>query len=228
MEVKKIAHFSLSMLLLAALPACRKATKQETPATCPAPKEQLNVPMAHRGDYDGSMIFDEAAEELILEEDVLAAIPEDSTLESERQILASYEPADALSFEEPELTFEEPNEKEELAAVIYFPYDKEAPLPDQDENVQLALAKAKEIVKEGKKVACKGHACEWGSHCRVRNMPLSMKRAEGIAHQLTHNEEIPAEAIKVFGVGSEEPVVFEHTKEGQAPNRRVEIYALAS
>ena len=57
-------------------------------------------------------------------------------------------------------------------------------------------------------------------------MILSNDRARSLADTL----QVPDDKRTVLGLGYEEPVVIQDvkTKEGQAPNRRVEIYPIAA
>ena len=111
--------------------------------------------------------------------------------------------------------------------VVYFPYDSKEPAAEQKELLKLTANKAHELIKEGKTICCKGHSCQWHG-TRAYNLALSNSRAHTIANYLEKEAHIPKEKIKIFGVGTEEPVAFENSKEGQAPNRRVEVYALAA
>ena len=215
----------LFVILVATLPACRNPFKACTTRCKSIPQKQAeSVQMPTAMPKEDALIFDESAEELVLEGDEMFgdAVSTPATTSGDAFVTQFNEDM------EPEIDFDDAPGKEQLAAVIYFPYDQDKPTPGQEENMQKAIVKAQEIVAEGKKVACKGHACEWGERCKVRNIPLSMQRSEKVAEYLAANGNISKNAIKVFGVGSEEPVSFEHSKDGQSPNRRVEIYALAA
>lgn len=123
-------------------------------------------------------------------------------------------------------SLEQLDTKDELQ-VVYFPYDSKEPAGKQQELLHMIAQKAQETVKEGKTICCKGHSCQWHG-TRAYNLALSNSRAHTIAGYLEKEAGIPKEKIKIFGVGTEEPVAFEDSKDGQAPNRRVEIYSLAA
>lgn len=59
------------------------------------------------------------------------------------------------------------------------------------------------------------------------NMQLSEKRAESVFHFL-RNEGVAQERMIPLGVGPDEPIADNGTKEGRAKNRRVEVYILPS
>lgn len=68
-----------------------------------------------------------------------------------------------------------------------------------------------------------GHTSQVGS--RAFNLALSLKRAEVVAEALVA-EGVPRSALRMRGVGSDEPLVPERTEEDRARNRRVEIEML--
>ncbi len=214
MITKKIKK--VSFLLLASgivlLPGCwwRKNKGVSSPIIVHPKNDIIDVPLTNN--YEKTLVFDNAIEELFLEDEPCSLAQNTASIGTES--------LDEINLEEVDAN--------DTTALVYFPYDKELPGPDQGENLKVAAAKAQEILKEGKKIVIKGHACEWGARCRVRNLPLSMKRAQWMAEHLVKNANIPAESIKIFGVGSEEPVSLEHSKKAQSANRRVELYGLAA
>ncbi len=60
------------------------------------------------------------------------------------------------------------------------------------------------------------------------NVPLSQKRAESVSSYLKSCGVSSSQIQNVKGFGSENPVASNDTKEGQAQNRRVEVYLYAS
>lgn len=60
------------------------------------------------------------------------------------------------------------------------------------------------------------------------NIPLSQKRAEAVSTYLKTCGVNAAQITNVTGYGSQNPVASNDTKEGQAQNRRVEVYLYAS
>lgn len=60
------------------------------------------------------------------------------------------------------------------------------------------------------------------------NLPLSQKRAEAVSTYLKSCGISSTQIANVTGYGSQNPVASNDTKEGQAQNRRVEVYLYAS
>lgn len=205
------SHSLLLVVMAVLLPACKKEQKK----TVRPGHEQLLMPMAYNS-HDSVSIFDEDVEAFVLEEDSLES-PFDKAFETDFS-LAHNAPIQ-------DFTLEQLDTKDEMQAV-YFPYDSKDPLPNQKESLKKVAQQAKELYENGRVICCKGHSCKWHG-TRAYNIALSMNRAHTIANYLEKEVHIPKNRIKIFGVGNEEPVAFEDTKEGQAPNRRVEVYALA-
>lgn len=109
--------------------------------------------------------------------------------------------------------------KHPQAHTIYFDYDSDQIRPDQSNALKQMKKDIENWQKEGKKIVFKGHACKWHGTSSY-NLALSNERAQHVAHMC----KLPTEKCKVFGVGNEEPVVFDNSKNGQAANRRVEVY----
>ncbi|MBI2775350.1 OmpA family protein [Candidatus Dependentiae bacterium] len=121
------------------------------------------------------------------------------------------------------LALGELDQNDEDVLVVYFDYD--SPKVRDDQKAKLASVK-KQVdtwVDEGKKVVVKGHSCTWHG-TKDYNLALSNQRASDLAQTLVGDS--AKGNVKVFGVGNEELAAFENTFEGQAPNRRVEIYAI--
>jgi outer membrane protein OmpA-like peptidoglycan-associated protein len=126
--------------------------------------------------------------------------------------------------EEVNFTLQEAKQHPELATnVVYFDYDSTHMRADQKDVARNVSKKVDQWVKQGYKVVFKGHSCKWHG-TRSYNLALSGKRAQYMADLC----KVPKDNIKVFGVGNEEPMTFENTKEGQSENRRVEIYPIAA
>ncbi|MGB8468078.1 MAG: OmpA family protein [Candidatus Babeliales bacterium] len=110
------------------------------------------------------------------------------------------------------------------AETIYFDYDSDAIRADQKAKLSAVQKKAAQWVAEGKTVVVKGHSCQYP---RGRSGAHKIALSNNRAHRTAQLCKVPAEKCKAFGVGEEEPAVFENSKDGQAPNRRVEIYCVA-
>lgn len=121
-------------------------------------------------------------------------------------------------------SLDEPKQEPGLETqVVYFDFDSTDMRNDQKNSVNNVISKIKQWEKQGYKVVCKGHSCKWHG-TRAYNLALSQQRAQCMADLC----KISKNAMKVFGVGNEEPVSFENTMQGQAPNRRVEIYPISA
>lgn len=90
------------------------------------------------------------------------------------------------------------------------------------------LAKFAQVLNNNKDcdVAIFGHTDSTGND--GINIPLSVNRANSVKDYLTSCGVATAQIKSVEGKGSSEPVASNATKEGQAQNRRVEIYMYAS
>lgn len=108
---------------------------------------------------------------------------------------------------------------------VYFEYDSTELRNDQEANLQEVKTTVKEWVNQGHKVAFKGHACMYHGTSDY-NIALSDQRARQLAGVVGHELDIPQTMIQCFGVGSNEPLVLSDSKEGNSPNRRVEVYPL--
>jgi outer membrane protein OmpA-like peptidoglycan-associated protein len=138
------------------------------------------------------------------------------------------ENADVDALNQPtQLAWQEPtNNPDSQMESLYFEYDRPDLTKDQQARVSQVKSRVDEWIKRGDTVAFKGNCCRWGKNCNTRNFPLSNDRAYAAVDLCGIDRNNPQ--IKVFGVGSEEPVVFdESSKEAQAPNRRVDIYPLS-
>jgi outer membrane protein OmpA-like peptidoglycan-associated protein len=178
-----------------------------------------DMPLA-MNNSDMVSVFDDDVEAFVLEEEGLESPYDDSFNNDVRMAYNQPEPTVQ------DFTFEQLDTKDEMQTV-YFSYDSKELGPEQKESLKTAVQKAQELYQAGRTICCKGHSCKWHG-TRAYNLALSMNRANVIADHLEHEAKIPRNHIKIFGIGNEDPVALEDTKEGQAPNRRVEIYALAA
>jgi len=132
----------------------------------------------------------------------------------------------AQNNQELDISWEESTHLKDEIRVVYFPYDSTQPLENEKLAMEDLTKKAQEIYNNDRMVCVKGHSCQYHG-TDAYNVALSMKRASTIKENLVAAG-IPESHLKVFGVGNEEPVSFDSSLEGQAPNRRVEMYALAA
>jgi len=59
------------------------------------------------------------------------------------------------------------------------------------------------------------------------NLHLSERRADTVVRYLTENDHIPLVKIHVLGLGEDQPVADNHTRDGRKQNRRVDIRIMA-
>jgi outer membrane protein OmpA-like peptidoglycan-associated protein len=109
--------------------------------------------------------------------------------------------------------------------VVYFDYDSTKVRKDQQKQLAAVKEQVNNWVQKGCKVVFKGHSCKWHG-TKDYNMALSNQRAGELAQLCLSDDTV--EQAKIFGVGNEELVTLDTSFEGQAPNRRVEIYALSA
>ena len=55
------------------------------------------------------------------------------------------------------------------------------------------------------------------------NLQLSQRRADAVVRYLTENDHVPLVRIHVLGLGEDEPVANNHTRDGRKENRRVDV-----
>ena len=108
-------------------------------------------------------------------------------------------------------------------ALLHFAND-EATLPSQAVEAVRVVARGLKAYAGSYELTVTGHTSSRGG--RVHNRELSRRRAEAVARVLVA-EGIPAERVKAEGMGPDQPIADNATKEGQARNRRVEILVKA-
>lgn len=197
----KITGFLLAVLLLAGCGNKKKiSTTGEETFTSDLPLGQGNC-------QSQSSIFNEDIEAFVLEEDH----PETAY---NHQL-----PQNQLDF-----TWEEHEVKNNKKQVVYFDYDSSAVKPEQESVILTDIQEKRELAKKGYNITFIGHSCKWHG-TKAYNLALSERRAQTIADYY-EKAGIDRKNIKVIGIGDSEPVTLENSKDGQAPNRRVEISAL--
>lgn len=210
---KKI--FAMLLVVLLCTSGCRKKTKKIVQVSdCQAVPEYVTLPQQSDDAISTLSFFEDDIDAFVLaeEDEMHHAIPGT---------------ADPMKTE---LAWQESNQEEKLlddSLQVYFGYDGRKPLPNQKVSMDDVGKKAQDWVKKDMTVVCKGHACLWHG-TDAYNTSISAERARQVALSLEKKFNIPASRIKVFGVGNEEPVTLENSLEAQAPNRRVEVYAIAA
>lgn len=109
---------------------------------------------------------------------------------------------------------------QEEKQVFNFDWDSSQIRKDQEPVLAADIAHKKAAALAGRKLEIVGHTCRFGT--KAYNLALSEKRAHAIADRY-EQAGIPRSNIKVLGIGSEELIAFDPSREGQSPNRRVEV-----
>jgi len=109
-------------------------------------------------------------------------------------------------------------EKVTFSAGAFFDFDKSVLKPEGKTTLQNLVAQLKNTDIEV--VVATGHTDWTGSD--AYNMKLSMRRAKAVKAFLV-SRGIPEERVFVEGKGERNPIADNHTKEGRAKNRRVDI-----
>lgn len=104
-------------------------------------------------------------------------------------------------------------------AVLHFANGK-ADLPAEGVQAVGKVAQSLKAYKGKYTLVVSGHTSSVGK--LAFNKALSLRRADAVAKVLTEAG-IPAASIRTEGVGPDQPIADNKTKEGQARNRRVEI-----
>lgn len=195
-----------------------KSPKAWIPKRTKKDEKKVNMPLS--GDKDKSTkvsFFDSTVEAF---EDMESFVLEQEAADARSHVMV----AQNNTASDADFTLEEhtPTVDKETQ-VVYFDYDSSAVRKDQKGHVKAVQDKIAEWAKKGYKVVFKGHSCLYHG-TPIYNAALSNDRAFAVAKMFDLKEDV----VKVFGVGNEEPVVFENTIEKQAPNRRVEIYPIAA
>jgi len=166
-------------------------------------------------------LFDDGVDAFIFADDAQHAM--NAPIDNEHLVLAQEEQPAQLDF-----VWDDMEPAMHKMHKVQFEYDRaQLTQAEHDHLVHDVGPWAQEMYKSGRKICIKGHACLWHG-TSAHNLALSNSRAHSVGTLLAQEFNIPSSHLQVFGVGNEEPIVFENSQEGQAPNRRAEIYALAA
>jgi len=205
--------FTLSLVLLSLLAGCggKKTTIPEQP------EQSLTMPLSNNPKEKTMLSFFDDEKIPAFEEVETFVLDEDSPKQTNQKLAQAGN--ESFNLEEPKHSVD----KEKC--VVYFDYDSNSIRNDQKATIASLKKEIKKWIKQGYKVVFRGHSCHWSPKAdSVYNMILSNERARSLADML----QVPEENRTIVGLGYEEPMVLEgtRTKEGQAPNRRVEIYPI--
>lgn len=200
----------LMVMAIALAGCCRRKDRCKTDCDVKTRKNRssnvVDMPVnKHAKNKVKTQLFDENVDAFILDEDSVSVADNDQG----------------------GISWQDAQERTEIAQTIHFDYDKANLTAKEKEQLAAQVEKIKELTQEGKTVVLKGHSCMAGKATAAYNLALSNDRAHKAADVLA-KAGVPKDKMKVFGVGYEEPTVMEETitREGQAPNRRVEIYTI--
>ena len=207
------------IVLVSILAGCGGGKKQEV---AKKPTETIEIPLGETKKESTMLSFFE--DDVNAFEDVETfVLDEESSIKEDQPKMAQ---ADGKENESVDL--QEPTQQvDKDMRVVYFDYDSNEMRNDQKETMKSLKKDIKAWTKKGYKIVFRGHACRWSPQGdSIYNMVRSNERADTLAESLgvAENKRL------VLGLGYEEPIIIEDklTKEGQAPNRRVEIYPIAA
>lgn len=202
---KKFLALALVLLLV---PACRK-TSQYTPAPAVAGEPTLGTEKAEYDEELGAFVVKED------ENKFSAAVASDASKEEELTAIGS----------EPTAGDAQTDSARYGLKNIFFEFNKYR-VDDLRQDQRPVLEHDVEIVKsladKGYRISVEGHACNSAGSTEY-NMMLSEDRARAIADYFKRHG--VRGDISTVGHGSEHRIVESGTREQQAPNRRVEVYA---
>lgn len=208
---KKIFMATVAAIIVG-LSGCggRKKEKSTTSRHTTQVASAINMPLAQDEKHPQVSFFDEDLGEFESSEPFVL---------DEQSVRAEQEESLTVAVQEPE----EDQDKDSL--VVYYEYDSTQIRPDQQAQVAQVKNQVKKWLDDGMKVVFKGHSCKWHGTADY-NVALSKQRASSLAQVCIADAD--EQGVKTFGVGNEELIAFENSIDGQAPNRRVEVYALAA
>ena len=211
--MKKSLFFA--MLLLATLPACFFKRQKSATSTRDS---QGEIVLADRASYkkgDKKSLFVDDVDAFVLEDesDPFATAPTDN------MVRFVEEDTDGA-------WVDKRAEQSQGLKTVYFDFDQYSLRPDQQASLNANLKHIQKLADSGKTIIVEGHACK-SAGSAVYNMMLSEKRAQ-VAADFLINHGISSHALKVVGRGNEMCIVPNGSREQQAPNRRIELYALAA
>jgi outer membrane protein OmpA-like peptidoglycan-associated protein len=208
MNVRSIQFFAASLLLLSFFGGCKKNNQTKTEKTTKNKKSKLKKNQnAQAFDLDSDSMKSFAID------DKISKHANEANSAQGQSPLFSWEDASA-------------EESKKQFQTLYFDFDKDYVKQSEEAKLEKDISEAKKMIKDGKTIVIEGHACH-SSGSRAYNMALSERRARFVASRFAEAG-INASDIKIAPRGQEMPVVKGGSREEQAPNRRVEIYAINS
>lgn len=207
MNVRSIQFFAASLLLLSFFGGCKKNKKGKTEKTTYSKKNK------HKKDQNAQAFdLDSDSMKSFAIDDKISKHAASNTTDG-KSPLFSWEDASA-------------EESKKQFQTLYFDFDKDYIKQSEEAKLEKDIEEAKKMIKAGKTIVIEGHACH-SAGSRAYNMAISERRARFVASRFAEAGINPTD-IKIAPRGQEMPVVKGGSREQQAPNRRVEIYAIDS
>lgn len=204
MNLRSIQFFAASLVILSFFGGCKKKNQSNTTKTSKVKKNLRNKGQeAQAFDLDSDSMKSFAIDDKISKHV--------STSNEGKSPLFSWEDAGA-------------EESKKQFHTLYFDFNKDYLKPSEESKLNQDVDEAKKMIKKGKTIVIEGHACH-SAGSRAYNMAISERRARFVASKFAEAGINPAH-IKIAPRGQEMPIVKHGNKEQQAPNRRVEIFAI--
>ncbi|MBI2344823.1 OmpA family protein [Candidatus Dependentiae bacterium] len=207
MNIRSIKFFTASLILLSFLGGCKKNKQGKIEKTNKLKKGKQTK-------YQNSDAFD-------LDSDSMKSFAIDDKISKHKSSSENENKSPLFSWEDAGA-----EESKKQFHTLYFDFDKDYIKPNEETKLEQDIAEAKKMIKKGKTIVIEGHACH-SAGSRAYNMALSERRARFVASRFAEAG-INAADIKIAPRGQEMPVIKGGNREQQAPNRRVEIFAIDS
>lgn len=207
MNVRSIQFFAASLVLLSFFGGCKKKKQGKTEKVTKYKKNK------HKKDHN-AQAFD-------LDSDSMKSFAIDDKISKHTASANNDNKSPLFSWEDAGA-----EESKKQFQTLYFDFDKDYIKPSEDAKLEKDINEAKKMIKQGKTIVIEGHACH-SAGSRAYNMALSERRARFVASKFAEAGINPID-IKIAPRGQEMPVVKNGNREQQAPNRRVEIFAIDS
>ena len=199
----------LVLLLSVLMPACMRK------------KDRITKPVQKIHTYDEDIgkgtTYDENVGAFVLEDDaghdIFAEAVDAHKGESQKASKKQSDLDDAWAWQE--LDEDQPTQ------VIHFDYDRATVRPDQESTIRYNAQLAKPACEDGATIVVEGYSCLI-TRSQMYNQAISQKRADVVKKRLVELG-VPGKCIKAVGRGTSCLVTQADGKEGQAPNRRVEV-----
>jgi len=207
MNVRSTQFFAASLIFLSFFGGCKKNQQAKTEKTAKLKKTK------HKKDQN-AQAFD-------LDSDAMKSFAIDDKISKHKTSGENDHKSPLFSWEDAGA-----EESKKQFQTLHFDFDKDYIKPSDESKLEQDITEAKKMIKHGKIIVIEGHACH-SAGSRAYNMALSERRARFVASRFAEAG-ISSTDIKIAPRGQEMPVVKGGGRHEQAPNRRVEIFAIDS